>query len=74
MSKRIMQENLEQCLQLSEQELDSVVGGAVPQKSPIGSRNKGSFSPPLPRPGGGVAASTAEEAAAAAALIAGFLV
>jgi hypothetical protein len=71
MSERIMQENLEQCLQLSEQELDSVVGGAVPQKSPIGSRNKGSFSPPLPRPGGGVGASLtpAEVAAVIAGLI-----
>ncbi len=65
MSERIMQENLEQYLQLSEQELESVVGGAVPYRRPS---SGGGFSGlPLPR-GGGVAAS---QASIIASIIAG---
>jgi hypothetical protein len=68
MSKRIMQENLEQCLQMSEQELETVVGGAVPYRRPS---SGGGFSGlPLPRPGGGIAAAAAETAT----IIAGFLI
>ncbi len=61
MSKRIIQENLEQCLQLSELELESVVGGAVPYRRPT---SGGGFSGlPLPRGGGGVAAAEASTTA-----------
>jgi hypothetical protein len=56
MSKRIMQKNPEQCLQLSEQELESVVGGAVPYRRPS---SGGGFSGlPLPRTGGIAPATT----------------
>ncbi len=66
MSKRIMQENLEQVLQMSEQELESVVGGAVPYRRP--STSGGGFSGlPLPRPGGGISA-----ASTIATILAGF--
>jgi hypothetical protein len=70
MSKRIMQENLEQVLQLSEQELDSVVGGAVKQVTPM-NKSAGGSGLPLPRPGGGIGASLtpAEIAAVIAGLI-----
>jgi hypothetical protein len=68
MSKKIMQENLEQCLQMSEQELESVVGGVL--VNPTGRPGRPS-APPLPRPGGGIAAAAAEEAATIAAIVAG---
>jgi hypothetical protein len=59
MSERIMKENLEHCLQISEQELDSVVGGAVPYQQPGKPYGYTPYIPksglPLPR-GGGVAA------------------
>jgi hypothetical protein len=66
MSKRIMQENLEQCLQLSEQELETVVGGAVPYRRPS---SGGGFSGlPLPRTGG---IAPATNASILASIIAG---
>jgi hypothetical protein len=67
MSEKIMQENLENCLQISEQELESVVGGAlVPARG-----RKGRFSGlPLPRTGG---IAPAAEGAATVAVILGTL-
>jgi hypothetical protein len=67
MSEKIMQENLENCLQISEQELESVVGGALAPSSSRG--RKGGFSGlPLPRTGG-IAPATSSSAAVVATIL-----
>jgi hypothetical protein len=64
MSERIMQEN-QQILQLSEQELETVVGGVLY----VSPKPRGRFSGlPLPRVGGGVAPATTSTAAIAGIL------